>query len=113
MSNSFTGKFLSKIISYVVIICMFLGIFSCIPMINTQATAVSVWDGTVAESYAGGKGTEANPYLISNGQQLLKMMVDGKKTFDAKTVGSYYQLTNDIYLNDISNFNSWATTAPR
>ncbi len=112
MFNSFTEKISSKIISYVVILCMFLGIFSCVPFINTQATAAPIWDGTAASSYAGGTGTEANPYLISNGQQLLKMMVDGKKAYDAATAGSYYKLTDDIYLNDISDFDSWETNPP-
>ncbi len=74
------------------------------------ALGEKIWDGTAAESYAGGTGTQADPYLVSNGEQLLKMMNDGKKAYDAKTEGSYYKLTDDIYLNDISDFDDWSDT---
>ena len=30
----------------------------------------AVWDGSVAESYRSGKGTEDDPYIISNGSEL-------------------------------------------
>ena len=33
-------------------------------LISTSAMAQG-WDGTVADSYAGGSGTETDPYLIS------------------------------------------------
>ncbi|MDO4568054.1 MAG: hypothetical protein Q4B99_03745, partial [Clostridia bacterium] len=31
---------------------------------------VEIWDGTIATSYAGGTGTQDDPYLIENGAQL-------------------------------------------
>lgn len=65
-----------------------------------------VWDGSVATSYEGGDGTKYNPYQIKTGAQLAKMVVDGGNN-------NYYQLQNDIYLNDISNddwkINKWNT----
>ncbi len=69
-----------------------------------------VWDGTVADAYAGGKGTKASPYIISNGEQLAKMMSDGKKAFDGEEKAKYYKLSNDIYLNDISDYKLWSGT---
>ena len=29
-----------------------------------------IWDGSVASAFAGGSGTESDPYLISNGAEL-------------------------------------------
>ena len=59
------------------------------------------WDGTTADSYAGGDGSEGNPYQIANGAQLAKLVQD------ADTAGKYYELTADILLNDVSSEN-WA-----
>ena len=66
------------------------------------------WDGTVAESFAGGTGTEKDPYLIATGEQLalLAKYVDSN---DGDYVFAYYTLTADILLNDdVSNEpNEW------
>jgi len=75
--------------------------------------AVTVWDGSVATGFAGGTGTESDPYLISNGSQLahLAQLVNaagGNAAYNASTV--YYQLTNDIYLNDTAGWQTWSTT---
>lgn len=60
----------------------------------------SDWDGvTVASSYAGGEGTEENPYLISSPEELAKLAAD-LKADNACTKGVYYQLTADITFND-------------
>jgi hypothetical protein len=60
-------------------------------------TDTHIWDGTTGTSYAGGNGTQASPYLISNGKELayFRDQVDGGSTY----AGSYFQLTNDIDLN--------------
>lgn len=64
----------------------------------------SIWDGTIANSFSNGSGTEDNPYQITNGAQLAKMVQD-------QASNKYYQLQNDIYLNDISiknwKINQW------
>ena len=69
-----------------------------------------VWDGSVAESFAGGRGTAENPYQIANGAQLAKLAkdVNGGKNY----AGTYFVLTADIVLNDIKDWESWETTAP-
>ena len=81
---------------------------------DTEVTEPTVWDGNVAESFAGGSGTEADPYLIATAEQLALAITQSgttKKTVTAEdgletteTVnetyyGSYYKLTADIYLN--------------
>ncbi len=83
-----------------------------------------VWDGTKAEEFAGGSGTAYDPYLIANGAQLYKMVVDYSNAVTAKDSDNkttYFKLTKDIHLNDINvndltnpsaeafstKFNSW------
>ena len=76
-----------------------------------------VWDGTVAESYAGGNGTQNDPYLISDGSQLaylMKQINDTQLESEQTTEGIYYKLTNDILLNDISDYKEWSDySAPK
>ena len=76
-----------------------------------------VWDGTVAESYAGGSGTQNDPYLISDGSQLaylMKQINDTQLESEQTTEGIYYKLTNDILLNDISDYKEWSDySAPK
>lgn len=66
-----------------------------------------VWNGSIALSFAGGTGTETDPYIISKGSQLAKAINE----FGLN--GSYFKLDRDIYLNDISNMsgdvNNWFT----
>ena len=63
----------------------------------TGATSAE-WDGTVATGYAGGTGTEADPYQIATGEQLayLAQQVDEGNDYE----GVYFKLTADILLND-------------
>ena len=83
-----------------------------------------VWDGTTADSFAGGTGTVDDPFLISNGAELYKMVKEYSNASGAKDSINkqyYFKLTNDIYLNDVTaddlatasveswntKFNSW------
>lgn len=54
------------------------------------------WDGTYADSYDGGNGSPANPFLIHNARQFAKMM----RNNDAD---EYYKLTQDICFNPQTN----------
>ncbi len=59
---------------------------------------VDKWDGTtVATAFAGGDGSEANPFLISTGAELayFSQYVAGSSTRDV-----YFALANDINLDD-------------
>ena len=62
------------------------------------------WDGTVAETYAGGDGTEANPYQIATPQQLALL---AQQTFDGTGSEAHYILLNDICLNDEGGTLEW------
>lgn len=56
----------------------------------------NLWDGTTATEFAGGTGTEADPYLIANGAQLA-LMRDKVNNGTANT--AYFRLTDNITLN--------------
>ena len=69
-----------------------------------------------AESFAGGTGTESDPFKISNAAELAlmeKLLNDPDKSFSNPYDAGYFVLTNDIVINDVSNFDSWKTTAPQ
>ena len=68
-----------------------------------------IWDGSIAAGFAGGAGTEENPYLISNGSELayLAQQVNDGNDYS----GVYFDLTNDICLNDTSDWESWGSGA--
>lgn len=125
MKNSEFPK-LKKTLAFILTFAMLLS--AVITAAAVPATAASgVWDGTIAESYAGGTGTEADPYLIETPQQLARMVgYDVLTNYTADIIngstGKYYKLTADIYLNDVtasdwytkSGLNEWYTgTASR
>ena len=71
-------------------------------------STIDVWDGTTATDYAGGDGSQGNPFKVSNGAQLAKMVQEGNQ--------KYYILTNDIYLNNVYDANgefnpNWTSSA--
>lgn len=74
------------------------------------ATAVSVWSGEVAFGFPLGSGGRYDPYLITRPEELayLAERVNSGEDFS----GKYFKLTADLYLNDLSSYDSWKTTAP-
>ena len=72
--------------------------------------AGEVWDGTVADSFAGGSGTAEDPYQIANGAQLKRFaaIVNGTLTDGTQqNTAACGKLTADILLNDISDWENW------
>lgn len=66
---------------------------------------LDIWDGTVATSFADtSAGTEADPILIQTPEELAFAVKNGGGE------GAHYQLTADMYLNDVSG-NNWTSTA--
>ena len=63
-----------------------------------------IWDGSVAKDYSGGYGTKLAPYIIETPEQFA-LLASKCSAGGADTVGRYYRLANDIYLNDISDYN--------
>lgn len=69
------------------------------------SVATEIWDGgtdVTSVTYDGGTGTAEDPYKISTGAQLYKMVVENCGGSNA-TTNEYYELTNDIFLNDVSS----------
>lgn len=69
----------------------------------------AIWDGSIADGFSGGIGTEDDPYLISNGAELayLAQQVNNGTEYD----GAFFCLTNDIYLNDTTDWENWGHSA--
>ena len=68
---------------------------------TAKAGAVTdVWDGSVATSFAGGNGTESDPYLIATGAQLAYLSELLKKSSNGYA-DDYYVLTANIDLAGI------------
>lgn len=67
-----------------------------------------VWSGKPAKEYAGGSGTEGDPYLISTAGQLAKLV---KSSSEGEThKGEFFKLTHNIILNDTS-YENWQEDA--
>ncbi len=64
------------------------------------------FSGTPADTFAGGTGTEADPYLISTADQLYLLANLDRET----TLGKFYKLTNNISISNV--YTGWANDAP-
>ena len=78
---------------------------------TTRSEVSEIWDGTVAENFAGGDGTESNPYQIANGEQLAKLAQDVNS--GNGYAGTYFVLTADIVLNNTDGWENWGETVPK
>ena len=105
MKNSVFPK-LKKTLAFILTFAMLLSAVITAAAVPAAA-ATGVWDGTIADSYAGGTGTRTDPFLISDGSQLAKMVNEGDDT-----LGKFYKLTGDIYLNNTSDSN-WKENNPK
>ncbi len=70
-------------------------IFTVIPV----SAEGEIWDGSVADSFASGSGTEDDPYIITNGSELAYLS-------KIDTTGLYFELARDIILNNAKE-NKW------
>ena len=71
----------------------------CLSLLPTAALASDgAWDGSIAAAFAGGTGTESDPYQIADGAQLayLASEVNKGQTYE----NSYFVLTADIDLGN-------------
>ena len=69
-----------------------------------RKTSSDIWDGTAVAPIAG-TGAEADPYLIYSAEEFAYLASLLPNEYN-ETLGKYYQLENDIYLNDI-NSTAW------
>lgn len=63
----------------------------------------------VADSFSGGDGTKGNPFQVSNASELRLVAYRVNNELRAD---EFYVLTDDIYLNDVSDYDNWGTNAP-
>lgn len=74
-------------------------------VLGMSLTAQSVWDGN-REAIRSGSGTEADPYLIENAQQLAWLVYSINWDYSRWTEGKHFLLTTGIDLNG-STDNQW------
>lgn len=69
---------------------------------SAEGNVGEVWSGAIATSYAGGSGTEEDPYLIETPEQLAKLVSTRYRPGGGMENVKYYKLTADIYVNDVN-----------
>lgn len=74
-------------------------------ILGMSATAQSVWNGK-REAISSGSGTESDPYLIENAQQLAWLVYTINWDYSHWASGKYFLLTTDIDLGGNAN-NQW------
>lgn len=89
--------------------------------ISPKASENKVWQGGIARSFESGSGTEDDPYIIANAEQLAYLVWNATASSTATTrrnedgsteyLPKYYALSNDISLNDVSVEN-WKNNDP-
>lgn len=74
---------------------------------NVPERPEGAWDGEAATAYAGGDGTETNPFIIENAAQLYKMVKSGGEDADGNP--AYFKVKDgvyDIYANPVEGMTS-------
>ena len=79
------------------LICFIAVLFMQMPVLADDGVPATAWRDNAAAAFAGGSGTAADPYLITDGAQLAKIAKD----VEAGTVykDAYFRLGNDIDLS--------------
>ena len=90
----------NRIVSLVLAVALLLSMFT-VNMFVSAEEEILVWNGSRTAPTAG-SGTAVDPYEITNGAELAWVITTGGGA------NTYYELTKDIYLNDIDKIN-WST----
>lgn len=95
-------KLSKRILAYTLTLAILLSslVFGAVSA-TAEDTQADVWSGEIAIDFAGGEGTADSPYLIENGEQLYKMIVE--YSTQAESEGKCFKITKDIYLNDVAD----------
>ena len=81
------------------IVSAVMALILCLTLLPTAALAADgAWDGSIATAFAGGTGTESDPYQIADGAQLAYLASEVNKGQTYET--SYFVLTADIDLDN-------------
>lgn len=98
-------------ITLVLLLVLSMVLGSAILTFAASSDVPAAWDGIAATGFAGGAGTENDPYIIKTAGQLAYMR-DQINAGAAGFSSAHYRLDADIALNDISNAANWASSAP-
>ncbi len=108
-----------KVITFLSVLSILaVSVFSALIGVDFTAVAqesqnINVWGGQHENidktQFADGSGSAVDPYIITNGDQLYSMVINKGQTPEGNPY--YYKLANDIYLNDISNYNKWGKSS--
>ena len=79
------------------LICFIAVLFMQMPVLADDGVPATAWRDNAAAAFAGGSGTAADPYLITDGAQLAKIAKDVENGTVYKDV--YFRLENDIDLS--------------
>lgn len=91
-------KFLCAVLAVCVAFCAIQTLVSA----DKDSVPATAWRDYAAENFAGGTGTESDPYKITNGAELAKIAVDvNNNDYTKRTAysGVYFRLENDIDLS--------------
>ena len=94
-----------RLLSMLLVLAMMVGMLATMPI--SIGAASDIWNGSTASSFAGGDGTEGNPYQIANGAQLALMSKKITVDKDGNYNRAHYVLTDDIVLNDFAPVSEW------
>ncbi len=119
--NQKMRKLLSVVLSFCMLCSLFVGTNAA--TISETKTAISYWDGWQGNEFTDlasvqadldGSGTTADPYIVTNADQLYAVIYYGGGDFvSVGNAGTCYKLANDLYLNeDYENYADWDNTAP-
>ena len=88
-----------------------MGLAASLVPVSVFADGTEVWDGSVAESFAGGKGTKDDPYQIATGSQLAYFAKRENAEEYGEKYAEYYvsvyyaqRLTFSLFLVDVFMF---------
>ena len=96
---------MKKLLSAILAIAMMLSL--AIIATSSVSAQSDAWDGfTYSEAFSSGSGTEADPYIIMNGNDLYKLSYDA--TMQNTYLGTYFKLGDDINLGG----NIWTPIGP-
>ena len=80
---------------------------SCIKNETRNSASREIWDGSIAEGFSGGAGSEEEPFLISNAAEFAYLAQQTNLAVDY--TGVFFELSSDIYLNDTTGWESWGS----
>lgn len=90
---------MKKIIAMILTLVLVVSYFPISVFAVSENATVDIWDGSIANGFEAGDGTESNPFIIKTGAQLayLAKETNGGNCYK----DTYFKLQNDIDLNNI------------